>query len=89
MKITNDAKKMLEEIFASNEGKCLKGSLQQSCCGTSLIFNLAKLEDGDDPDSINGISVLMEDSVKERAENITIAVKNGELTIQDATPSGC
>ncbi|SKB00670.1 hypothetical protein SAMN05443428_1468 [Caloramator quimbayensis] len=89
MKITNEAKKMLEEIFSSNDCDCLKAILQKSCCGTSLVFNLAKLKDGDEPTSINGISVLMEDDVKKRAETITITVENGELAIQDEASSGC
>lgn len=41
------------------------------------------------PTSINDISVLMEDDVKERAETvtITITVKNEELAIQDVVNS--
>jgi len=89
MKITDEAKKMLEEVFASNDCDCLKAMMQKSCCGTSLVLNLAKLEAGDEPTSINGISVLMEDEVKERAETVTITVENGELAIQDEASSGC
>ena len=89
MKITNEAKKMLEGIFASNDCNCLKAKLQKSYCGTSLVFNLAKLENGDEPISINGISVLMDDDVKKRAETVTIIVENGELAIQDQASSGC
>ncbi len=89
MKITDEAKKILEGVLASNDCDCLKAKLQKSCCGTSLVFNLAKLENGDKSISINGISVLMEDDAKEKAETITIAVVNGELAIQDEAPSGC
>lgn len=89
MRITNEAKKMLEEILASNDCDCLKAKLQKSCCGTSLVFSLAKLENGDEPISINGISVLMEDDAKKRAETVTITVENGELVIQDEASSGC
>lgn len=89
MKITNEAKTMLEGVFASNDCDCLKAMLQKSCCRTSFVFNLAKLEDGDEPISINGISVLMEEDVKERAETVTITVENGELAIQDEASSGC
>ena len=89
MKITNEAKIMLGDVFASNDVDCLKAMLQKSCCGSSLVFNLAKLEDGDEPASINGISVLMEDDVKERVENVTITVENGELAIHDEASPGC
>lgn len=89
MKITNEAKKMLEGIFASNDCNCLKAMVQKSCCGTSLVFNLAKLEEGDEPTTINGISVLMEDDTMERAEAVTITVKNDELAILDEAASSC
>ncbi|MCK9340210.1 MAG: hypothetical protein M0P37_00460 [Synergistaceae bacterium] len=89
MKITNEAKTMLEGAFASNDCDCLKAVLQKSCCGTSLVFNLAKLEEGDEPTTINGISMLMEDDTMERAETVTITVENGELAIQDEASSGC
>jgi hypothetical protein len=89
MKITNEAKKILEGMFASNDCDCLKAKLQKSCCGTSLVFNLAKLKNGDEPVSINGISVLMEGDAKKRAETVTITVENGELAIQDQASSGC
>lgn len=89
MKITNEAKTMLEEVLASNESDCLKAVLQKSCCGTSLVFNLAKIDNKDKPLVINGISVLMDDDAKKRAETITITVVKGELAIQDEAPSGC
>lgn len=89
MKITDEAKAMLQELFASNDSNCLKAMLQKSCCGTSLAFNLAKLEEGDEYTSINGISVLMDDDAKKRAESVTITVENGELSIHDEASSCC
>ncbi|ORX23187.1 hypothetical protein BVF91_07855 [Thermoanaerobacterium sp. PSU-2] len=89
MIITDEAKKILEEAFVSNDCDCLKATLQKSCCGTSLVFYLGKLENGDEPVSINGISVLMEDDVRKRAESVTITVENGELAIHDDASSDC
>lgn len=89
MIITDEAKKILEEVFVSNDCDCLKATLQKSCCGTSLVFYLDKLKEGDDPISINGIPVLMEDNVRERAEHVTITVENGELAINDDASSSC
>jgi len=83
MKITDEAKTTLEEAFASNNSDCLKAMVQQSCCGSALAFSLGKLEEGDEPTTINGIPILMDDAAKEKAETITIAVQNGELVIQD------
>lgn len=89
MKITNEAKKMLEEVFVTNDCDCLKVMLQESCCGTSLVFNVSKMADGDEPRSINDVPVLMGADVEERAQTVTIAVKNGDLAIQDSVESGC
>lgn len=89
MKITNEAKTIIEEVFAANDCDCIKATLQETCCSTTVAFNLGKLEDGDESTSINGIPVLMEDEVKERAETVTITVENGELAIQDEASSGC
>lgn len=89
MKITDEAKTIIEEALASNECDCLQVSPVQSCCGTSLNFGLSKLQADDKPVLINGISVLMDKEAQTRAEKITLAAENGELTLQDDTPSCC
>jgi len=89
MIISNEAKTILMKSLASNENDCLKARLQKSCCGTSLYFSLAKLNDGDDPITINGIPVLMDSQTQERAESVTLAVKDGKLVIEDEASSCC
>lgn len=89
MEITNEAKKMLEEVLAANDCNCLKAELKTSCCGSSLGFSLGKLESTDKPVDVNGVQVLMGEGVMERAEAITIAEDNGELVVKDETPSSC
>jgi len=89
MKITDAAKDIITGALASNEYDCLKGMLQKSCCGTSLYFTLAKLQEGESPVPINGVPVLMDDNVQERAETVTIAAEEGKLVIQDDASSCC
>lgn len=90
MNITKEAKAKLEEAFVAHDCDCLNAELKPSCCGSSLVFNLAKLEQGDLYQRINGIPVLMEPEARERAETITISVEKEELVIQDENPSaGC
>lgn len=89
MKITEEAKSMLTELFASNACDALKASLQESCCGSSLVLSVIKLKDDDDPVSVNGVPVLMGDEVKDRAELVTITVENEDLVILDEASSGC
>lgn len=89
MKITDEAKAIITEALVSNECDCLQVTLQQSCCGTSLNFALSKSQAGDKPVSINGISVMMDKEAQTRAEKITLAAENGELTLQGDAPSCC
>jgi hypothetical protein len=89
MKITDEAKLILQQEFISNNSDCLKASLQKSCCGTSLVFNMIKLKASDKPVFVNGIQVMMDNKAQARAETVTIAVENGELIIQDDAASSC
>ena len=89
MKITKEAKTIITEALKSNDCDCLQAKLQQSCCGTSLVFNLTKLEAGQTPITVDGVSVLMDNNTQERANTVTIAVEDGKLVIHDDKPSCC
>lgn len=89
MKITDEAKVVLQDLLTANDSDCLKATVQQSCCGTSLVFNLAKTTEDDDPISINDILVLMTDEVQKRAESVTLTVQNEELALIDEEASTC
>ena len=89
MKITDEAKKIITEAFESNDCNCLKGMLQQSCCGKSLYFILEKSDEVDKLVSINGVSVLMDDEAIQRSETVTITTEDGKLLIQDDSQTGC
>lgn len=89
MKITEEAKKIITEAFETNDYNCLKGMLQESCCGKSLYFVLDKSDELDKLVSINGVSVLLDDEASQRAESVTITTEDGKLYIQDDSQSGC
>lgn len=89
MQITDEAKEIITIAMDSNNCNCLKVTQQNSCCGTSLYFGLGKLEEGETPVLINGVSVLMDDQTQERAEKVTVAFEGGKLQIVDDAPSGC
>jgi hypothetical protein len=89
MKITDEAKILIAEALVSNDCDCLEVTLQQSCCGTSLDFALAKLEVGEKPILVNGISVMMDDQTQAKTETVTLLTEDGELVIQDETQSCC
>lgn len=83
MKITDEAKKVVEKALADDKSDCLKVTEIPSCCGTSLKFSLARLEAGEEAVNINGIPVLMDEQTKKRAETVTLAANEGGLVIQD------
>lgn len=89
MIITQEAKSLLNKVSESNGYDCLKASLQQSCCGTSVVLSMAKLDDKDEPVIIDGVSVLMDNEVEERAKTVTLDAKRGRLILQDEAASGC
>lgn len=89
MKITNEAKTLITEAFASNNCDCVVVLLQQSCCSSSLNFGLGNLKEGDEPVIINDIPVLMDAEAQVRTENVTLAGEDSELVIQDDSPSYC
>lgn len=89
MKITEDAKSLIKAAFDFNDCDCLKVSQQQSCCGTSLQFELIKLQAGEKSVSIDGVPVMMDDQTQTRTEAVTLSAENGELTIQDDRPCCC
>jgi len=89
MQISDEAKKKFEELFAANNCDCLKAMVEKSCCSSSLVFDLVKLEANDKAVSINGVNVLMDDEAKEKAEMISITVNNGELAIKDESSCSC
>lgn len=87
MRITDEAKVLIEEALVSNNYDCLAVMLEESCCGTSFNFGLGTLEEEDEPIIINGIAVMMDAKAQARTENVTLAVEDGELVVQDDGPS--
>lgn len=89
MKITDKARDIITNALVYNGYNCLRVMTQKSCCGTSVYFVLANLKAGDNPVSINGISVLMDDETQVRAKTVIITTKHGKLMIEDDAPSCC
>ncbi len=89
MKITDDAKKLIEDALVSNDCDCMRVTLEKSCCGTSLSFSLEKSDPGAKPVSINGINVMMDEQAQTRAENILLDVEDGDLVIKGDENSSC
>lgn len=92
MKITDGAKTLIMEALASNSCDCLYITQEESCCGTSLNFQMTNLKAEDKAISINGVSVLMDNETQVKTEGVTLDAQDGELTIEDGASScdcGC
>ena len=64
-------------------------STSRSCCGTSLHFEPVTLTDQDQPEDINGISVLMDEATRAWTGTVTIDEEYGGLTLHDSAASCC
>lgn len=90
MIITDSAKARLQEILLKNNMNCLKVKLQQSCCGTGLFFQMAKLSEHENAtETANGIPLVMEAEVTGRTKEVTLDFANNELVINDPSSSSC
>lgn len=88
MKITDDAKVIINDALKANNGDCLKAIMQKSCCGESIYFTVAKMKAGETTININGIPVLMDSKAQAKAEGVT-KTQSGKLIIEDANkPAG-
>lgn len=86
MKITDEASKMIRETLNANQCTGIRLSLQKSCCGTSLGFDLidaAKEKHA----VINGIPVAMDAETAQWTKNVTLELKNGNLSLRQE--GGC
>lgn len=84
MEITNEAQIMINDLLKSNDVDTLKATLQKSCCGSSLAFNMVRKKDTDETVIINGVQVLMDEETTQRAKTITLTIKDNELLLKDS-----
>jgi Fe-S cluster assembly iron-binding protein IscA len=89
MRITDNAKIVLQKVMSENERDCLWVGLQETCCGTSISVALALAADDDKVIEINGIPVIMQLDAVERADSIEIDEKDGQLFFNDTQAADC
>lgn len=89
MKITDEAKLLINEVLAGEKANAIRLHTNRSCCGTSLQFELVTLTDQDQPEIINGLSVLMDKETQAWTGTVTIGAAGGKLTLHDSAASCC
>lgn len=88
MKITDEARDVLKQVFDENNANGLLVSIQETCCGKSPVFQVAILDDEDPKDEINGINVSAGKDEKEVIDDMIIDFVNGELVVLNSV-CGC
>ena len=89
MKITDDAKKLIQETLDEEKADAIRLHTSISCCGKSLQFELVKLTGQEQPEIINGLSVLMNQETRAWTNTITLGERRGRLTLTDSAASCC
>ena len=91
MKITDEAKVLLEKVMRDDNFNCVMAGLDYGCCSgeANIVFGLGNIEDGDQVYNINGINCVMEIETFERAESVTIYAEGDELMFLDEGASEC
>ena len=81
MKITEPALVELNNILSANGAEGLEVILQEGCCGVMPTFQLVRFDEGDQPEDIQGVKILMEGDAKDVVENVIIDLQDGELIV--------
>lgn len=89
MKITESAQKALKELLAANSADGLLVEIQETCCGKSPVFGLARFEEGDTPETVDGIQIVIPEEARNEIEGLTIDLEDGELIVTGAQACGC
>lgn len=89
MKITDEAKQLLNKALDEKKADGIRMRTSRSCCGTSLRFELVTVTDQDRPEDINGLSVLMDEETRTWTGTVTIDAEDGRLILHDSAASCC
>ncbi|MCF0259145.1 MAG: hypothetical protein HUJ54_04735 [Erysipelotrichaceae bacterium] len=89
MKITNEAKAVLDEVFAENKADGLLVELHETCCGKSPVFQIAVFDENDRPFEVDGIKLVADQQARAAIEDLIIDFVNGDLVILSPAAEGC
>lgn len=82
MIISEEAKKQLKKIITDNGSNCIQVTVQRSCCGEGLMFELKNM-DSKRIKVIDEIPFVMDFEASVMCQSKKIDVQNGELVIID------
>lgn len=88
MKITDNAKQALNQIFEESGVDGLLVEIKETCCGKSPVFAIAKFDENDIVEDVDGVKIVIPDDAREDVENVVIELADGELVVMNAV-CGC
>lgn len=89
MKVTDEARAVLNEVFKANSADGLLVEVHETCCGKSPVFQIAVFDENDHPVDFDGVKFVVPEEAQEMIEDMIIDFANGELVVMSATPGGC
>ncbi|WP_010632883.1 iron-sulfur cluster biosynthesis family protein [Sporolactobacillus vineae] len=88
LKVTDEAKEMLNQSMKAHQCDCLRVFMKPGCCGMSLNFGLDTKKPEEQATAINGVPVIMDGQAQQETDGLTISVDEGKLVI-DGGSCGC
>lgn len=85
MRITDEAKVILEKMLEEEKQNCISFFLQDAGCHKRLCMDFISVSDGD---QINGLFVQMDDQTAAMLQDIILDADNGNLMIASTAPAG-
>ncbi|MFJ6414334.1 adhesin [Terribacillus saccharophilus] len=90
MKITDEARRILEEAMAQENSENIRFYFAgQGCCGPQMGISMDKPEPTDTLEIVNEIQVAMDGRVAEMAKDIVLDKQNGGLVLAGLPEQNC
>lgn len=83
MTITDEARDQLRPLIRDNHADGILAIWMNGACGRKPLFRLCVFEEGDQPETINDIPVLIPDDLKASLEDATLSWIQNHLILQN------
>ncbi|PKM69493.1 MAG: hypothetical protein CVU94_03580 [Firmicutes bacterium HGW-Firmicutes-19] len=89
MKISNEAREIVQALLKENNCNALQVSVMGGCCGTSVYLSMTNSKEDSEVVIENGVQLLYVEDAIERASEVLLVEKNGKLFLEDKNASNC
>ncbi|MDP2814142.1 MAG: hypothetical protein Q8N92_06830 [Erysipelotrichaceae bacterium] len=89
MKITNEAREIVDTLLKENNCNTIQVSIMGGCCGTSVYLSTTNSKEESDIVMENGVQLLYVEDALERTSEVMLVEKDGKLLLEDKLASNC